>query len=78
VDARPHYSGKTLITGHTSQKSGMPAHFGHTTCLDTCAWCGGWLTALLVEARVLIQVSEEGMVRELELDALPVMPGGGE
>jgi hypothetical protein len=56
----------------------MPAHFGHTTCLDTCAWCGGWLTALLVEARVLIQVSEEGMVRELELDALPVMPGGGE
>jgi hypothetical protein len=56
----------------------MPAHFGHTTCLDTCAWGGGWLTALLVEARVLIQVSEEGMVRELELDALPVMPGGGE
>jgi serine/threonine protein phosphatase 1 len=71
-DAQPHFSGKSLIVGHTAQRSGLPKHFGHTTCIDTSAWAGGWLTALIIEARLLIQASEDGRVRELDLDDLPL------
>jgi serine/threonine protein phosphatase 1 len=42
----PHYSGKTMICGHTSQKSGKPLNFGHAICIDTWAWGKGWLTCL--------------------------------
>ena len=69
-DAEPHFSGKTLVVGHTSQKSGLPRHLGHTVCIDTFAWGGGWLSALIIEARLIVQASEDGRVRELELDDL--------
>ncbi len=31
---RAHESGKVLICGHTSQKSGEIANYGHTLCID--------------------------------------------
>jgi serine/threonine protein phosphatase 1 len=33
----PHSSGKTMVCGHTSQKSGRPKHVGHAICIDTYA-----------------------------------------
>lgn len=41
-----HFSGKTVICGHTSQKSGKILDLGSTICLDTYAYGGGHLSAL--------------------------------
>ncbi len=59
----PHHSGKTMICGHTSQKSGDPVHIGHAICIDTWAWGGGWLTALEVESGKLWQANRAGRTR---------------
>ena len=63
-DARAHKSGKTVICGHTSQKSGRPLHLGHTTCIDTGCVYGLWLTCLDVNAGAYRQANEAGSVRE--------------
>ena len=39
-----HESGKTVICGHTSQKSGAVLDLGDTICIDTFAYGGGFLT----------------------------------
>jgi serine/threonine protein phosphatase 1 len=44
TDPTIHKSGKRIICGHTSQKSGLPAVFDRGICLDTWAHGGGWLT----------------------------------
>ncbi len=31
----PHESGKVMVCGHTSQKSGKPLDIGHAVCIDT-------------------------------------------
>ena len=41
-----HFSGKTVICGHSSQKSGQILDLGSTICLDTYAYGGGHLSAL--------------------------------
>jgi serine/threonine protein phosphatase 1 len=60
TDPLPHYSGKTVICGHTSQKSGEPLNLGHTICIDTWAWGKGWLTCLDVETGQLWQANQRG------------------
>jgi len=42
----PHVSGKQVICGHTSQKSGLPLDVGHSVVIDTWACGSGWLTCL--------------------------------
>jgi len=42
----PHQSGKTIVCGHTPQKSGDPMNKGYAICIDTNACRGGWLTCL--------------------------------
>jgi serine/threonine protein phosphatase 1 len=42
----PHESGKIVIAGHTSQKSGDILDLGHLKCIDTYCHGGGWLTAM--------------------------------
>jgi serine/threonine protein phosphatase 1 len=42
----PHESGKIVIVGHTSQKTGEILDLGHLMCIDTYCHGGGWLTAL--------------------------------
>ena len=45
-DAMRHYSRKTVVCGHTSQKSGEPKVVPGAVCLDTYAYGSGWLTCL--------------------------------
>ena len=66
----PHVSGKTVIVGHTSQKNGLPLDLGHTLCLDTWAYGGGWLSCLDVQTGRIFQGSESGDTRLLWRDEL--------
>jgi serine/threonine protein phosphatase 1 len=45
-DAMRHCSGKTVVCGHTSQKTGVPKVIPGAVCIDTFAHGGGWLTCL--------------------------------
>jgi serine/threonine protein phosphatase 1 len=44
-DIEPHQSGKRIVCGHTSQKSGSIAVLPHAICIDTWVM-QGWLTCL--------------------------------
>ena len=46
TDEMRHKSGKTVICGHTSQKSGEPLVVPGAVCIDTYAHGNGWLTCL--------------------------------
>jgi len=59
----PHVSGKTVITGHSSQKTGEILDLGHLVCIDTYSHGGGWLTALEVQSRHLWQANQQGELR---------------
>lgn len=59
----PHESGKTMVCGHTSQKSGLPCNIGHAVCIDTWACGRGWLTCLDVLAGKYWQANENGQTR---------------
>jgi serine/threonine protein phosphatase 1 len=66
-----HRSGKTMICGHTSQKSGLPISNGHAVCIDTWACGQGWLSCLDVQSGMIWQARESGETRKLWLDELP-------
>ena len=53
---------KTVICGHTSRKDGEIADFGHTICIDTYAYGGGWLTCLNVEDKTYLKTNNYGRV----------------
>jgi len=59
----PHSSGKTLVCGHTSQKSGEVLNLGHAICLDTHACGGGWLSCFDTASRQLWQTNQAGELR---------------
>jgi serine/threonine protein phosphatase 1 len=69
TDSGPHFSGKTVICGHSVQQSGLPKHLGHTICIDTGAYCQGWLTALEVQTQEYWQASDFGETRRGTLEA---------
>ncbi len=62
LDVRParHFSGKTMICGHTPQYNGLPLNWGHAVCLDTNAHDGGWLTCMDVFSGQYWQANEAG------------------
>lgn len=68
VDPQPHSSGKTVVCGHTAQKSGWPLDAGHTICIDTWVYGEGWLTCLDVNSRQIWQANrhEESRTGSLE------------
>jgi serine/threonine protein phosphatase 1 len=59
----PHISGKTVIVGYTSQKTGEILDLGHLVCIDTYCHGGGWLTALDVKTGEVWQTSQSREVR---------------
>lgn len=59
----PHSSGKTMVCGHTSQKSGIPVNLGHAICIDTRVYSKGWLTCLDVTSGRVWQANQAGSVR---------------
>jgi len=69
-DPPPHMSGKTMVCGHTAQKTGQPRHIGHAVCIDTWVYARGWLTCLEVESGRLWQANEQGQSRAGHLDDL--------
>ncbi|GFE70310.1 metallophosphoesterase family protein [Chroococcus sp. FPU101] len=70
----PHYSGKTMICGHTSQKSGIPINLGYAICIDTWACGNGWLTALELEKGRIWQANQKGEVRTAWIDDFYTAP----
>lgn len=64
----PHVSGKIMVCGHSSQKSGLPLNVGHAICIDTYAWGGGWLTALEVNSGQVWQANHLGQVQLAKID----------
>lgn len=63
----PHFSGKRVICGHTSQKNGLPLDIGHAVCIDTFCCGGGWLSALDVTTNRVWQSDQNGATRTLDL-----------
>ena len=66
---KPHISGKTIICGHTIQGD-LPNNQGYAVCLDTCAYGGGWLSALDLDSGKIWQTNEQGQSREMWLKDL--------
>jgi serine/threonine protein phosphatase 1 len=62
-DPPPHESGKIMVCGHTSQKSGLPRSIGHAVCIDTWACGKGWLTCLDVSSGRYWQANQRGETR---------------
>jgi serine/threonine protein phosphatase 1 len=60
---RPHGSGKTMICGHTEQRTGLPLRLFRAVCIDTWAYGDGWLTCLDVETGEYWQANEFGQTR---------------
>jgi len=67
-DAMRHYSKKTVICGHTSQKSGVPKVVPGAVCIDTYAHGGGWLMCLDAISGHYWQVDILGRKREGQID----------
>jgi serine/threonine protein phosphatase 1 len=71
----PHVSGKTMICGHSAQKSGVPLDLGHAVCIDTFVYATGWLTCLDVQSGRLWQAKQSGETRMGRLGEALTEPG---
>lgn len=74
-DSHPHFSGKTLICGHTAQKNGLPKMLPGRMCLDTWAYGDGWLTGLDTATETFVQTSQRGEVRRRSFDEVRMLMG---
>jgi serine/threonine protein phosphatase 1 len=68
ADEMRHRSGKTVVCGHTSQKSGEPKVVPGAVCVDTYAHGGGWLTCLDAGSGKYWQTDLRGRKREGYVD----------
>ena len=62
--AMKHRSGKMVICGHSSQKSGVPKVIPGAVCIDTFVHGGGWLTCLEAVSGRFWQTDQLGRRRE--------------
>jgi serine/threonine protein phosphatase 1 len=60
---RAHESGRTMICGHSSQRSGQPLVLDQAICIDTWVYGDGWLTCLDVGSEKYWQANERGQMR---------------
>lgn len=63
-----HFSGKTIVCGHTPQVSGRVLQWPGLLCIDTFCFGGGWLSALEVGNGKVWQANEQGETRQYQLD----------
>ena len=63
-EMQPHYSGKTVVVGHTEQKNSEVLDLGFAMCIDTACWRHGWLTAVELHSGKVWQASRWGIMRE--------------
>ncbi len=68
--AHPHVSGRTMVCGHTAQRSGLPLILPHAICIDTWAVGEGWLTCYDVHAGAFLQTNQAREFRRLTLAEL--------
>jgi serine/threonine protein phosphatase 1 len=61
---QPHFSGKTVVVGHTEQKNAEILDLGFALCIDTVCWKYGWLSAIDLRSREVWQASRWGVLRE--------------
>jgi len=61
---KPHKSGKRIVCGHSSQRSGRILDLGFAVCIDTGAVNGGWLTCLDVNSGSWWQSNEKRETRQ--------------
>jgi serine/threonine protein phosphatase 1 len=61
---RPHFSGKTVVVGHTEQKDAEVLKLGFAMCIDTVCCKYGWLTALDLHSGEVWQANRWGMLRD--------------
>lgn len=60
----PHWSGKTIVVGHTTQTSGQALDLGHLVAIDTGAGLPeGWLTAFDTTNGIFHATNEQGEYR---------------
>lgn len=59
----PHCSGKTIVVGHTAQRSGQVLDLGYLKCIDTCCYGEGYLTAMDVESGQIWQADKTGKMK---------------
>ena len=59
-DQGPHFSGKTIVLGHTTRRDGRPLDVAHTVCIDTFCFGGGWLTGFETTSGTFHQANEKG------------------
>jgi serine/threonine protein phosphatase 1 len=59
----PHFSGKTAIVGHASQKTGEILDLGYLKCIDTWCYGEGRLTALDISSGQTWQADKNGAMR---------------
>ena len=71
-----HFSNKTVICGHTSQKSGEIKVVPGAVCIDTHAYSSGWLTCLETSSGKYWQTNMTGKKREgyIDYEALTLEP----
>ena len=67
-EAMRHHSKKTVICGHTSQKTGQPKVVPGAVCIDTYAHGGGWLTCLDAISGRYWQIDAIGRKRDGRVD----------
>lgn len=72
-DSHPHFSGKTMICGHTAQKDGLPRVLPGRICIDSWAYGEGWLTALEVGTNTFVQTNQRGEVRRYSFDEVRML-----
>ena len=63
-----HESGKVMVCGHTTQRSGLPKSNGDAVCIDTFVYGDGWLSCLDVESGTVWQSNENGDTRQFHLN----------
>jgi len=59
-DEPRHASGRSIICGHTAQRSGNPLVFNGWVCIDTWVYGEGWLTCLDTSAGLVYRSKQDG------------------